>query len=517
MSWIENTLGRIDGFLSEPWFQDLLQGSSFQREAGIYHAVSELKPGVALNLMKRLVNLPGEVDVVVTEVIAGLTSVMLGIPVDVKSLIESPVSISQRNMIENMGSAFLEPMLGLIMPSPDEVRPGSRILPEVGQAGANRYLGVNLEFQMVTWFLHFLGDIKTFGAIKSIKDLPMALNWSYGLGWLSWLVMGVPFKVAISDPMQEGMNRIYRPTRIAALDLWRARHSSLLTQEEYIDELRAQGYAENIIGLFRDRNRAKFTDTQLKELYQNRMIGADYFKAAIMDVGYEDVMADQIVNLNVFSRYHDLLRKIADQAMISYEKDLIDVATLSSYLDKAYYDNDEQTAIIMQLNMKKQIKDEELPVEKRLTPANIGRLYQLGKFTQNEAIIRLTNLNYQKEEIPWFLELYAPTAKASSLPKEAGASVLGALYKRGEMTEADLRADLKKLKYDSASIDALILYYAPAAPAAPKKAGEITAAEIGRLYKNKTLTLTDATARLEAKEMSAADATLFLSLYQPKV
>ena len=117
----------------------------------------------------------------------------------VDDLIGKPINLTGKEMAQRIGKAFLTPMFNMIMPGTKDwynyrTERGfpkgtpytfEKVLnPSDGLLGAERFLGMNLQFQLQAWMLHFIGDTVSFGSMKSLKDLPNAISWSYGIGWL---------------------------------------------------------------------------------------------------------------------------------------------------------------------------------------------------------------------------------------------------------------------------------------------------------------------------------------------
>jgi len=117
----------------------------------------------------------------------------------VNDLIGKPINLTGKEIAQRIGKAFLTPMFNMIMPGTKDwynyrTERGfpkgtpytfEKVLnPSDGLLGAERFLGMNLQFQLQAWMLHFIGDTVSFGSMKSLKDVPNAISWSYGSGWL---------------------------------------------------------------------------------------------------------------------------------------------------------------------------------------------------------------------------------------------------------------------------------------------------------------------------------------------
>jgi len=161
-----------------------------------FHGVTSLYPGRAADLMRTIADIYFTPPPEWAGFVSGYMERLTGDKIDITDIIYQGFGKGSGGAIEAIGHKFLHPMLNLIQPKK------SKITPDDGVIGAERFLGTNLQFQIGAWLLHLIGDTVSFGALKSLKDLPNALSWSFGIGWLSWLVMGTPFR--IPHPTQPG-------------------------------------------------------------------------------------------------------------------------------------------------------------------------------------------------------------------------------------------------------------------------------------------------------------------------
>ncbi len=141
-------------------------------------AVVMTHPEVAMRIVEKIAEVAYTPPAAWAEFVDSYVEQMTGETIDIESLMKQGVRVGGRQVMEKLGEAFLTPMLGLILPEPplDFYK---------GVDTAERFLGVNLQFQLNAWLLHLVGDIVSLGKLKSLKDLPNAISWSYGIGWLS--------------------------------------------------------------------------------------------------------------------------------------------------------------------------------------------------------------------------------------------------------------------------------------------------------------------------------------------
>jgi len=296
---------------------------------------------------------------------------MTGQDIDMEALTRFGAAVGGRSVIERLGETFLAPMLGLIMPEPP-------LNFYKGLDTAERFLGVNLQFQLNAWLLHLIGDIVTLGKLKSLKDLPNAISWSYGIGWLSWLILGEPFRITTTDPLRRGLNEIYQPELLTPSEAIKAWYAGLITSSELTKELKQHGYNEKRIETLVNLAEKEFTDADLKTLYQEGCITEDDIEREFQIRGYGPWRRRYLTQLITKARTLKLRDKLLDRAMDLYVLGKITEAQLRNYLDLAHYNPHEQQLVIDLLNLEK---------AKKATPTDseIKRAFEKGYISYAEA------------------------------------------------------------------------------------------------------------------------------------
>ena len=313
------------------------------------------------------------------------------------------------------------------------VAPPNLTDPKQAVENAKSFFAINLSFQMSAWILHWIGDTFSLGSMKSLKDLPNAISWSFGLGWLSWLVMGTPFKKAISDPLDLYYNRIYQ--------------SEHLTKSEMIDYLFRSGADSNtFIKAMEDygldpQNAIKQLNASYKSMtlsdaqnaYRLGIINDNTFKGYLLHQGYNPIHADIIYNLTKRQDMISIKKDIANEAIECYNKGQINENTLKDILTDCGYDNTAQELLFIQNKL-------HILQSKTLTESQILDAYHKGVLTADEARERLRGLQYLDRDIDI---LFAIEQKYLS-----PAQILDAVT-RGLINEEDAIKKLQKLGYNA--------------------------------------------------------------------
>ena len=274
---------------------------------------------------------------------------MTGKEIRLEELVRGGVRVGGKQFAEAIGHEFLEPMLNLIMPLPAE-------LEENPYVGAERYLAVNLQFQMNAWLLHVIGDMFSLGMFKSLKDLPNAISWSYGLGWLSWLVMGTPFRVACGDPMERDLNRRYMPRLPTPEKLIDAYLAEMISEDEFDDYMRQQGYHPMWTLILTELSASKLSDTEMRRLWNEGLITERDIEEYLQLKGYPRELRDYKKILLTRDRLLDLRDKLLDEVLDLYIAGVIPESTVREYYERQGYSRTETDLVISIGDLRRQAK-----------------------------------------------------------------------------------------------------------------------------------------------------------------
>lgn len=440
---------------------------------------------------------------------------LTGTAIDPKPFLDLGIGPGSREAVQALGDAYLQPMLGLIMPRAGEVSTKVGIKPEDGLGAANRFFGVNLTFQMQAWLLHMLGDTFSFGMWKGMKDLPNAISWSFGIGWLSWLVMGTPFRMTIADPLERLYNRIYRPFRFSIAKLADAYWRGLISTSYFTAQMQELGIPDNLYDVMVEMERTKISNAEVYRLYRMGKLTWEQLVDHQHAQGHspEDslLLATEMTRREVGG----LLEDVAKTAMKHYKDRRMSDSELRGFLREGGWTDEEAGIIIQDLQMQIALEGPTEVIDKVLSPAQIGRLYQQGEETRQWAETMLTKRRFRADEIPYFLKLYLPPPPKVPEPKEAPVAVVGSLYRSGVLSEAEARVRWERLDLTADYVDLLAKRYRPPAPPPPPLPREFNPTEIGRLYREKTITRAQALDRMTAPpvRMRREDAEIYLDTF----
>jgi len=262
---------------------------------------------------------------------------------------------------------------------------------EKGLEGAERFLSVNLGFQMSGWLLHLLGDIYSFGKFKSIKDLPNAISWSFGIGWLSWLVMGTPFRIGISDPLERYYNRYFKPQELTMEQLIKLYQLGLIETEELYKRAEEHGFNYERVTERLALAERQMTLSDLKTYARYYKIEPEAIVARLKRMGYPDDLAITLKNIILDERLNDLKDDLAKQAIRLYEQDASTDAELRTYLTATRWTPEE-------IDLQREVSSlKKIPV-RRLSLSRILKAWKQGILVREQAYDRIVKLGYTPED-----------------------------------------------------------------------------------------------------------------------
>ncbi|GAJ17763.1 unnamed protein product, partial [marine sediment metagenome] len=156
--------------------------------------------------------------------------------------------------------------------------------------------------------------------------------------------------------------------------------------------------------------------------------------------------------------------RIANEALGNYRDEIYTWSQAEAYLVQAHYTETERSLMKTLAEMQRIPKPPKEPTARSLTAAQIGARYRDKHIDRIEAEALLAALPYQADQIDLFLAGYEPEVAKVEEPREIGRAVVGILFRRGEITEEELREDLGKLDFTGWGLERLVQYYTPVEP-----------------------------------------------------
>ena len=326
------------------------------------------------------------------------------------------------------------------------VAPKGPITPEKGIDAANRFFAVNLSFQMSAWLLHWISDTFSLGSMKSFKDLPNAIMWSFGLGWLSWLVMGTPMKKAIQDPLEIYYNRNYQTERPTLSQYLEWAYFAGLDDSKIKEGLKDYGFNSDNAAKILSSFQKKMSVADGEKLFKYGIWDEKTYKNFLLHRAYNPIHADYLVKLAKMEEMYSPLKSTIDVLIDLSLRGQISKETIKSYAREIGMTDDEFNAewtyryykavrdntlskseiltaytrgLIDENTTREKLRllgyfDDDIDLllaihSKTLSVAQIKQLYITGVIDDNEAVRRLSQLGYSKEDAQLLLYTFDPS------------------------------------------------------------------------------------------------------------
>lgn len=311
-----------------------------------FKAVIKRAPHEAANIADALTKVYFDMTSPWAQFVSTYVEQMTGRKINVSDLVGKSIGGVVDGPTRAFVDALFKDMLSLVMPDPETLKANPL-------EGGERFLAANLKFQMDAWWMHVLGDMLSFGTFKSLKDLPNAISWSMGLGWLSWLVMGTPFRIGIVTPMERKFNAIYQPERLSVAQLIDATQRNLVDPETFMQKMKEWGFPSDISNILYHLAAKEFSRAELQKLYELRLITTDQLKEKLLSMGYTEVSTDTLAYLMTNDRLLGIKEKIATEVLELYSEGKIPDTTLTDYYSGFGYSEPEieHVKILGQLRM----------------------------------------------------------------------------------------------------------------------------------------------------------------------
>jgi hypothetical protein len=227
---------------------------------------------------------------------------------------------------------------------------------------------------------------------KSLKDLPNAISWSFGLGWLSWLVMGTPFQESIVTGLRWSYRAQLRPARLEGTKIHDAYRQKLIDPEEWNWLLEIEGWRNRDKAILYELTERDFPDTVLRDGYLYGLYPTDDIMKELRRKGYSEIRARTLLYHWKIQRRLELIEKLYKEYEDLFIADKTTETQLRSIAKSMGYDNEEIELLVNIANAKK-VKD------KRLTYSQVITAMSRGEIGIAKAEALLLGMGYSKEDV----------------------------------------------------------------------------------------------------------------------
>jgi len=371
------------------------------------------------------------------------------------------------------------------------IAPTTEITPETGVENAIRYLSANMSLQMTAWHLGLVHEMTSLGISRALKDLPSQISWSMGLGWLSWLVFGAPFRAAIADPLEVHYNRTYQFARLTPAQIVSLRRGRWIDDATYEDWMTDHGFNFERRSLLLEEAMANPTRAEIEQWLQLGVVDEDYAAQKLRRAGYREEDVWRYLSAFRLQRSSDELQALIRTAERLYQDGRVSLTYLQQLWDQAGLLPEEQDLRIVRLQL-------ESATEKTLSKGEVLDAYRDGAIDEGEARARLCQMGYVDEDIDVLLR--RETRRLS--PAQVVDAAIRGLLSREEATQ-------RLLQFGYSESDAAVLL--------SLARRELTPGQILDALHQGLIGLQEARRRLLAQGFREEDADLMLAFSQKRL
>jgi len=299
----------------------------------------------------------------------------------------------------------------------------------------------NKKFADFTIAASIIGPEASFAA----SQIASVYQWSYGLGWLSWIGTGQLLQNLIATPAEQALNKIMRHkllTESAAKELWTL---GLISDKELYEHLASLGYDDKKIEAIKKALIDDLTTGKVARMLRLGIVSEKTVLEKLKDLGVPEDLA-----VLAIKRMYNLP---SDSVIIKlYKAGRIDRETALRMLKLNGYDNLSAEMVLEAALIDRTEED------KALSKSDVMRLRRFGLIDDSEFIQFMKALGYDELEADYLLKLTKAMIPVEEAPKPKTLTKDNILtaFGLGVINENEARRMLKALGYDSSSIDVLI-------------------------------------------------------------
>jgi hypothetical protein len=299
----------------------------------------------------------------------------------------------------------------------------------------------NMRFAEYNIVSSLLGPEASFAA----SQIASAYQWSYGLGWLSWIGTGQVLQNLVAQPVEQELNKLMRHkllTESAAKELWTL---GLIDDNTFYEHLAALGYSDDKIEAIKKALIDDLTGGKVARMVRLGIIKEEDVMNKLKDLG----VPEDLATLAIESMYN----VPSDSVIIKlYKGGKIERETALRLLRMNGYKR-EWAEWILEASTEERVEK-----DKDLSKSEVMRLRRYGIIDDNTFITFMKALGYDETEANYLLSLTKATIPTQEPPKPKTLTKDNIIraFELGVIREDEARNMLKALKYDDTSINVLI-------------------------------------------------------------
>lgn len=241
---------------------------------------------------------------------------LLGVDIRIGDVSSRGGRSDQQRVASDIGTAVLEGLYG-------SLPAGAAAGLQPSDRQAKRFLTTMTQLAFEGWLEGWMIEALSLGALERFADLDDTLVSALGLGGMSARVLAPYTDILIGRPLEQHLNRLYRPTLLGIRQLIRAVDRGDIPHERARAELALQGYSDERINILLTEREKQLSVEDLDYLLARNMWSREEAIAELVDAGWTPDRAETLLDIAQSKRLDSYRSTLANEAVARYvERDI---------------------------------------------------------------------------------------------------------------------------------------------------------------------------------------------------
>lgn len=287
------------------------------------------------------------------DLVAAILSDLLGVEVSSESLQEAHGQRGPVGAMQAAGADFFNVLANEFLGKGQGAEPGEGIAglpgvagtpltPEQGVKAAQAFLGFVLSFSVRQGNVAVLTDALSYHLLGQIREYGEMMAQNLGLSRLARMAMKPLMTTLVAGPLQEGLNRQYRPHTMDAKQIASAYIRGEIDRSDYSDRLKGLGYKDHDIDLLISDTYTRLDFRDVFTLHENGIISDSELQARIAALGFNTSDIGLMLQARNFEAIAGIQREYIKGAISDLQHGVISQATFEADVDNTNLSKEEK-------------------------------------------------------------------------------------------------------------------------------------------------------------------------------
>jgi len=205
-----------------------------------------------------------------------------------------------------------------------------------GLEHGKRFLFIIGSINTIGSMFALLGDVEIFGCRLSGRELGRALTnfaWTFGIGWLQWIVMGPPLHKGIAEPVEKGYLQLQRPMDLPRSEWEEALRRMNIGWDRFKQQMAKEGYPDDQIDLLGQNLYKLLSVTDIYYAFEKRRIKIDEAVQHLKRLGFRDRVLELVKQEGIDRAIEDEYKRWIREVEADYIKGFATEAELRKEIE----------------------------------------------------------------------------------------------------------------------------------------------------------------------------------------